>query len=119
MKYSGLLVIMIFLIGCSTKNDVPIKMELHDNWEFKKVRDTLWNLATVPGNIHSDLLENKLIEHPFIGNNEEKLQWISKTDWDYKTTFLVDRKTLQKRHIELSFEGLDTYASVFLNDSLN
>ena len=61
MKYSGLLVIMIFLIGCSTKNDVPIKMELHDNWEFKKVRDTLWNLATVPGNIHSDLLENKLI----------------------------------------------------------
>jgi beta-mannosidase len=109
---------MIFLIGCSTKNDVPIKMELHDNWEFKKVRDTLWNLATVPGNIHSDLLENKLIEHPFIGNNEEKLQWISKTDWDYKTTFLVDRKTLQKRHIELSFEGLDTYASVFLNDSL-
>ena len=118
MKYSGLLVIMIFLIGCSTKNDVPIKMELHDNWEFKKVRDTLWNLATVPGNIHSDLLENKLIEHPFIGNNEEKLQWISKTDWDYKTTFLVDRKTLQKRHIELSFEGLDTYASVFLNDSL-
>jgi len=118
MKYSGLLVIMIFLIGCSTKNDVPIKMELHDNWEFKKVRDTLWNLATVPGNIHSDLLENKLIEHPFIGNNEEKLQWISETDWDYKTTFLVDRKTLQKRHIELSFEGLDTYASVFLNDSL-
>ena len=118
MKYSGLLVIMIFLIGCSTKNDVPIKMELHDNWEFKKVRDTLWNLATVPGNIHSDLIENKLIEHPFIGNNEEKLQWISKTDWDYKTTFLVDRKTLQKRHIELSFEGLDTYASVFLNDSL-
>lgn len=118
MKYSGLLVIMIFLIGCSTKNDVPIKMELHDNWEFKKVRDTLWNLATVPANIHSDLLENKLIEHPFIGNNEEKLQWISKTDWDYKTTFLVDRKTLQKRHIELSFEGLDTYASVFLNDSL-
>ena len=118
MKYSGLLVIMIFLIGCSTKNDVPIKMELHDNWEFKKVRDTLWNLATVPGNIHSDLLENKLIEHPFIGNNEEKLQWISKTDWDYKSTFLVDRKTLQKRHIELSFEGLDTYASVFLNDSL-
>ena len=118
MKYSGLLVIMIFLIGCSTKNDVLIKMELHDNWEFKKVRDTLWNLATVPGNIHSDLLENKLIEHPFIGNNEEKLQWISKTDWDYKTTFLVDRKTLQKRHIELSFEGLDTYASVFLNDSL-
>ena len=68
--------------------------------------------------MHSDLLENELIEHPFIGNNEERLQWISETDWEYKTTFSVDEETLQKRHIELNFEGLDTYASVFLNDSL-
>ena len=31
---------------------------------------------------------------------------------------MVDEETLQKKHLELNFEGLDTYASVYLNDSL-
>ncbi|MCK0109171.1 glycoside hydrolase family 2 protein [Flavobacteriaceae bacterium S0825] len=105
-------------MSCQTKHDVPQTIELHNNWEFKKVTDSNWNSATVPGNVHSDLLENNLIENPFIGNNEHDLQWISETDWEYKTTFSVDKKTLQKQNIELNFKGLDTYASIFLNDSL-
>ena len=117
MRYSILLLIL-FCFSCQTKHDVPETIELHSNWEFKKVNETNWNPATVPGNVHSDLLENKLIENPFIGNNEHNLQWISETDWEYKTSFSIDKKTLQKKHIELNFEGLDTYASVFLNDSL-
>jgi len=117
MRYSILLLILV-CFGCQTKHDVPKTIELHSNWEFKKVSDSNWNLATVPGNVHSDLLENNLIEHPFIGNNEHDLQWISETDWEYKSSFSVDKSTLQKKHIELNFEGLDTYASVYLNDSL-
>ncbi|WP_239021973.1 beta-mannosidase [Pontimicrobium aquaticum] len=97
---------------------MPQTIELHRNWEFKKVNDSNWNPATVPGNVHSDLLENNLIENPFIGNNEHNLQWISESDWEYKTTFSIDKKTLKKQNISLFFEGLDTYASVYLNDSL-
>ena len=117
MRYSLLLLILICW-SCQTKHDVPQTIELHNNWEFKKVTDSNWNPATVPGNVHSDLLENNLIENPFIGDNEHNLQWISETDWEYKTTFSIDEKTLLKKHIVLNFEGLDTYASVFLNDSL-
>lgn len=117
MRYSLLLLILICW-RCQTKHDVPQTIELHNNWEFKKVTDSNWNPATVPGNVHSDLLENNLIENPFIGDNEHNLQWISETDWEYKTTFSIDEKTLLKKHIVLNFEGLDTYASVFLNDSL-
>lgn len=117
MRYSLLLLILICW-RCQTKHDVPQTIELHNNWEFKKVTDSNWNPATVPGNVHSDLLENNLIENPFIGDNEHNLQWISETDWEYKTTFSIDKKTLLKKHIVLNFEGLDTYASVFLNDSL-
>jgi len=50
-----------------------------------------WNPASVPGNVHSDLLENNFIKNPFIGNNEHDLQWISETDWECKTTFLIDQ----------------------------
>ena len=117
MRYSILILICICL-GCQTKHNVPQTIELHSDWQFKKVSDSVWKFATVPGNVFSDLLESKLIDHPFIGNNEHQLQWVSETDWEYKTTFLVDSRTLQNQHIELNFEGLDTYASVFLNDSL-
>ncbi|WP_347922166.1 glycoside hydrolase family 2 protein [Pontimicrobium sp. SW4] len=117
MRYSILLLILI-CFSCQTKHDAPQTIELHNNWQFKKANESTWNPATVPGNVHSDLLGNSLIQNPFIGNNEHDLQWISETDWEYKTTFSVEKKTLQKKNIELDFEGLDTYASIFLNDSL-
>jgi beta-mannosidase len=118
MKYSVLVIIILTLMSCQPKHDLPVTINLHNDWQFKAVTDSMWQAATVPGNIHSDLLNHKLIEHPFIGANEDSLQWISETDWEYKTSFSVDKKTLLKKHIELNFEGLDTYASVFLNDSL-
>ncbi|WP_296342498.1 glycoside hydrolase family 2 protein [Winogradskyella sp.] len=97
---------------------MPVTIELNQKWQFKKVGDTVWNSAIVPGNVFSDLLNHKLIEDPFIGDNEKEVQWVSQEDWEYRTTFLVDKKILDKKNIELNFEGLDTYASVFLNDSL-
>lgn len=117
MRYSFLLLIFI-CFSCQPKHDIPQTMELNSGWQFKKVGDTIWQSATVPGNVHSDLRDHNLIEDPFIGDNEKDVQWISETDWEYKTTFLLDELTLQKKNIELNFEGLDTYASVYLNDSL-
>ncbi|SHG69835.1 beta-mannosidase [Winogradskyella jejuensis] len=117
MRYSYLIFVLL-IFGCQPKNDIPIIINLNENWQFKKVTDTLWQSATVPGNVFSDLLENKQIKDPFIGDNEKDVQWISEADWEYKTTFLVSKEILQKKHIEFNFEGLDTYASVFLNDSL-
>ena len=49
---------------------------------------------------------------------KKEVQWVSQADWEYKTTFSVEEETLRRRHLELNFEGLDTYASVYLNDSL-
>ncbi|MFK7780824.1 glycosyl hydrolase 2 galactose-binding domain-containing protein [Psychroserpens sp.] len=118
MKYSVFIIFIITLFGCDSNHDTPVTFELNSDWEFKSTKDSIWNSATVPGNVYTDLLNNKLIEDPFIGNNENKLQWISESDWEYKTNFLVDKATLNKKHIELNFKGLDTYASVFLNDSL-
>ena len=118
MKNRFWLLLLLCCFACQNESDLPETITLHNNWQFKKVNDTDWNSATVPSNVHSDLLENELIKNPFIGNNEHDLQWISETDWEYKTIFSVDKKTLQKEHIGLNFEGLDTYASVFLNDSL-
>ena len=114
----SLIVIILLCFSCQPKHDLPTTINLNENWEFKKVTDTVWNSATVPGNVFSDLLHHQLIEDPFVGNNEEKVQWVSETDWEYKTTFSLSKDLLEKKHFELNFDGLDTYASVYLNDSL-
>lgn len=110
---------ILFFIGCSIiENDSPIKIALNDSWQFKGIDTLDWKSASVPGNIFTDLLHHKIIEDPFIKNNEEKVQWISTKDWEYKTIFQLSNKILAKKNIELNLEGLDTYASIYLNDSL-
>ena len=93
-----------------------IKVSVHTGWQFREVGKDDWRPATVPGCVHTDLLNNKLIDDPFYRDNEQKLQWIGKTDWEYQTTFNVTPEILARDNIELIFEGLDTYANVFLNN---
>lgn len=87
-------------------------------WEFHKKNEPKWYPATVPGTVHTDLYANKLIPDPFFADNEKQLQWIENEDWEYKTNFIVSKKEFTNSHIEIEFEGLDTYAKVYLNDSL-
>src|SRR5205085_8208468 len=61
-------------------------------------------------------LNNKVIGDPFYRDNEQRLQWIGKTDWEYQATFNVTPALLQRQHLELVFAGLDTYADVSLNE---
>src|SRR3546814_12473916 len=43
--------------------------------------------ATVPGVVHTDLLTAGLITDPFVDDAESTLQWIGRSDWEYRTTF--------------------------------
>jgi beta-mannosidase len=74
-----------------------------------------WHEAVVPGDVHLDLLRNKLIEDPYFRKNESQLQWIENAAWDYRTTVHADAAMLSHEHVELVFEGLDAACSVYLN----
>ncbi|TCI85404.1 beta-mannosidase [Tenacibaculum sp. M341] len=113
----GALFILFATIGCKKASFVNVK-ELHTNWQFKKADDSEWKNATVPGTVHTDLLANKEIKDPFYRLNEHDVQWIDKEDWEYKTNFSVTEEELSNENIELEFKGLDTYAKIFVNDSL-
>lgn len=91
---------------------------INTTWQFRQQGKEQWYPAKVPGNVHTDLLQNKLIPDPFYGDNEKKVQWIENEGWEYKTTFTCDKKTISQHNIELAFEGLDTYAKVYLNGKL-
>jgi beta-mannosidase len=74
-----------------------------------------WLPATVPGDVHLDLLHDKKISDPFYRDNENKLQWIEKAGWEYRTTIQASPAILSREHVELVFEGLDTACAIFLN----
>ncbi len=100
----------------------PSSRNLDSGWQFRAVGNTdkpgmtEWRPAQVPGVVHTDLLRNGLIPDPFDRDNEFRLQWIGQTDWEYQTTFQVDSAALGHDHVDLVFDGLDTFADVYLND---
>jgi beta-mannosidase len=100
----------------------PSSRNLDLGWQFRAIGDTgrafvnQWHPAQVPGVVQTDLLNNKMIPDPFDRDNEFSLQWIGLDDWEYQTTFQIDAAALAHDHIDLVFEGLDTFADVYLND---
>jgi beta-mannosidase len=98
---------------------------LHDNWEFslnKKCRPSVdnikpgaWYKAAVPGTIHTDLINNKLIPDPFYSDNEKRLQWIGEMDWDYRTSFNLSKSIDPAKPVHIKFDGIDTMAEISLN----
>jgi beta-mannosidase len=111
-----ILLLLFFVFGLA--NAQTSEVSLNGSWKFRKAGDIAWLDATVPGTVHTDLLNNKIVQDPFYGTNEKDLQWIENEDWEYVTTFNCSPALLSSQKIELVFEGLDTYAEVYLNDSL-
>lgn len=89
--------------------------ELGGYWEFAQADTLDWIPATVPGTVHTDLLNAGKINDPFVRDNERHLQWIDRQDWVYRTTFDIDSIECAKSNLELYMTGLDTYADVYLN----
>ncbi|MBK7935898.1 MAG: glycoside hydrolase family 2 protein [Lewinellaceae bacterium] len=96
----------------------PVRRTIHVPWEFRQANTETWKPTKVPVSIHTALLQNGMIEDPFYRDNEEKLQWIEREDWEFQCSFDVEEAVLQRKHVELVLKGLDTYAQVYLNDSL-
>jgi beta-mannosidase len=102
------------------------QMLLAANWQCKQ-RDPVgdlaeafsttdgWLPASVPGSIHQDLLAAGRIPDPFVGLNEQQVQWVGEVDWLYRCRFEPSPELLAAETIDLCFDGLDTFATIWLN----
>ena len=110
-------------------NKSNLLLDLNTGWKFSiseksfKANDISaenakpgnWFGADVPGTVHTDLLQNKLIDDPYYSDNELKLKWVADQDWIYQNEF--DFEENPNEDIFLVFDGLDTIADVYLNGS--
>lgn len=83
--------------------------------EFANSREG-WIEATVPGDVHLDLMHAGQMEEPLYGTNARKCVWVEEKEWWYRKTFEVSLEDLNSDRIELCFDGLDTTATVWLNN---
>lgn len=90
-------------------------LTLDHGWQFRQMGKSEWLPATVPGDVHLDLLANKKIGDPFYRDNEAKLQWIEKEGWEYALSFDLKAETLRHGNVDLVFDGLDGASEVELN----
>lgn len=93
------------------------RIDLAGDWIVHKAGSKKSIPALVPGCVHADLLSAQEIENPCLRRNLESVAWVAAGEWVYEKLFAAEDLTAFDR-VVLRFEGLNTCASVELNDEL-
>ncbi len=78
------------------------------------IETLVWNAATVPGDVYTDLWHNGVIEDPYFGRNSVKAQWVQQYEWWYAYQFNV-KEDIKDQVVDIVFEGVDFSCEVWLN----
>lgn len=121
----GMFAAALMLLWTCSGTAVASTRTLDTGWQFRLAPGstaakahpdaTGWRTAQVPGSVQTDLHRAGLIGDPFYRDNETTLQWIGLADWQYQLSLAIDEPTLRRSHVELVFDGVDTFADVSLN----
>ncbi|RLD87646.1 MAG: glycoside hydrolase family 2 protein [Bacteroidetes bacterium] len=112
MKVRLIVVFLLFISGINAQT-IDVKA-----FKWNLLSDTVSVKNINPSDVYMALLSKRVVDNPFYRGNEDSLQWVGHHDWTFDTEFSLADSILHKENIEMVFDGLDTYASVFLNDSL-
>jgi len=106
------------MIAHSQSPATPFTKRLEGAWEFRQAHTGDWLPATLPASVHTALMGHGKLDDPYYRDHELKQQWIEQEDWEFQCTFFVQEDILARKHVEMRFQGLDTYAQIYLNDTL-
>lgn len=84
---------------------------------FHPIKKT-WIDLGIKGSVQEALIATGELPDPFVEMNETKFGWIEDHLWEFKSMFFLTEEELKSEFIELNFPSLDTYAKVYLNDTL-
>ncbi len=109
MRYLLIIMLAISQIGFGQK-----KL----SWSILHPIKKEWIELGEKGSVQEALIATVELPDPFYGMNENKFGWIEDHQWEFKSIFFLEKEELKREFIELHIPSLDTYAKIFLNDSL-
>ena len=71
--------------------------------------------AQIPGENCSALIAAGVVPDPYIGMNENDIQWVRDHDWTWSRDFEVEPGFLQQKRIWLEVDSLDTVGEIRIN----
>ncbi|MEE3393239.1 MAG: glycoside hydrolase family 2 protein [Lachnospiraceae bacterium] len=74
--------------------------------------------GAIPGSVYSFLLDAGMMPEPSFRDNELKCLGLMKYDYTFKRKFDVPASFLYAPHQILRFDGIDTLADIYMNESL-
>jgi beta-mannosidase len=97
--------------------ELDLSSKAGSSWTVTNCARSITVPASVPGVVHTDLISAGIIkENPYYRFNELEQSWVSKEScWRYETEIDVSQ-FLTGEDVYLHVTGLDTVATLFLND---
>lgn len=71
--------------------------------------------ARLPGDNYTALMAAAVIPDPYLGTNENAVQWVAESDWIFAREFYVSGDFLAKESVFLNLDSIDTFAEVKIN----
>lgn len=91
-------------------------MKLDGQWKLSCAARDIKDLPMpIPGDVHTTLLEKKIIPDPFYATNEELIQWVGEQEWQIEKDFEVHNLSHYVSHV-LALELVDCFTTIYIND---
>lgn len=102
-------------VGTGTNSEIDYKvLDLGGRFRLSAPEREIATEITLPGDVHTALLEAGKIPDPYFGQNEDVVAWVYKTPWTVERDFDVPADMAQG-YLTLTLSEVDCIATIFLN----
>lgn len=91
------------------------KISLYGTWTLKRISTADRYPMKIPGDIFSALIEENVIDDPYLGCNEKEFRHLADETWEIERTIVLDKDSVSNKHLYLEIESIDTVADIFCN----
>jgi beta-mannosidase len=88
-------------------------ISLSGTWQLSSPDSAHATTIAIPGDVHTALKIAGIIPDPYVGRNEDEVQWVAHRDWQIERSVFIDEPD-GSWYLDMTY--LDTVAIVFVND---